>query len=187
MRQGRKLFYGAILTDMTQGDGAAPEAWLRGPMPQVHPVLAAALYGFQQTREDLALHTSGLSANQIWARPHGLAPVGFHLRHIAGSVDRLTTYLEGLGLEDAQLAALAEEMEPGEGLDKLLLEVERSLQRAERVIRAIEPATFADPRWVGRNHLPTTVAGLLVHIAEHTQRHLGQAIAAAQLARVVGR
>jgi hypothetical protein len=27
------------------------------------------------------------------------------------------------------------------------------------------------------------VIGLLVHIAEHTQRHLGQAIAAAQLAR----
>jgi hypothetical protein len=27
------------------------------------------------------------------------------------------------------------------------------------------------------------VIGLLVHIAEHTQRHLGQAIGAAQLAR----
>jgi hypothetical protein len=27
------------------------------------------------------------------------------------------------------------------------------------------------------------VIGLLVHIAEHTQRHLGQAIAAARLAR----
>jgi hypothetical protein len=30
------------------------------------------------------------------------------------------------------------------------------------------------------------VIGLVVHIAEHTQRHLGQAIGAAQLARVCG-
>ena len=38
--------------------GDLPEVWLRGPLAQVHPVLAAALYGFQQAREDLARHTT---------------------------------------------------------------------------------------------------------------------------------
>jgi hypothetical protein len=35
---------------------------------------------------------------------------------------------------------------------------------------------------VGRKRLPTTVIGLLTHIAEHTQRHVGQAIGAAKWA-----
>ena len=150
----------------------------------MHPALAAALYGFQQTREDLARHTAGLTAGQVWARPYGMAPLGFHLRHIAGSVDRLTTYLEGRTLDAVQLTALATEMEPGAGIEELLAEIDRVLRRAEEGIRAIDPATFAEPRRVGRKRLPTTVIGLLVHIAEHTQRHLGQSIAAAQLARV---
>jgi hypothetical protein len=141
------------------------------------------LYAFQQTREDLARHTAELTVGQVWARPHGLAPLGFHLRHMAGSVDRLTSYLEGRPLDEGQMAALAAEMEPGTGLEELLADVDRALRRAEEIIRAIDPATFAEPRWVGRKRLPTTVIGLLVHIAEHTQRHLGQAIGAAQLAR----
>jgi uncharacterized damage-inducible protein DinB len=81
------------------------------------------------------------------------------------------------------MAALAAEMEPGASLEELLADVERMLRRAEEVIRATDPGTLAEPRWVGRRRLPTTVIGLLVHIAEHTQRHLGQAIAAAKLAR----
>jgi uncharacterized damage-inducible protein DinB len=155
-------------------------------LPDVDPLLAPALYGFQQTREDLARHTAGLTVDRVWARPHGLAPLGFHLRHIARSVDRLTTYLEGRPLDAAQMAALAAEMDPGATLEELLADVESALRRAEETIRAIDPATFADPRWVGRQHLPTTVLGLLVHIAEHTQRHLGQAIAAARVAQAPG-
>jgi DinB superfamily len=146
-------------------------------------MLAPALFVFRQTREDLAVHTANLSAEQVWVQPYGLAPLGFHLRHIAGSVDRLTTYLEGQQLDDAQMKALAAEMEPGASLDDLLADVDRALVRAEAVIHAIDPGVFAEPRWVGRKQLPTTVIGLVVHIAEHTQRHLGQAISAAKLAR----
>jgi uncharacterized damage-inducible protein DinB len=148
----------------------------------VNALLAPVLYGFQQAREDLARHTAGLTDGQVWARPYGLAPLGFHLRHIAGSVDRLTTYLEGRQLDAAQMAALAAEMEPGASLEDLLADIGRTLRRAEETIRAIDPAAFAEPRYVGRRRLPTTVIGLLVHIAEHTQRHLGQAIGAARLA-----
>jgi len=159
-----------------------PEPWLRGPIPNVYPPLTPALYSFQQTREDLASHTRGLTAAQLWARPHGLAPLGFHIRHIAGSVDRLIAYLEGRQLDEAQMAALAAEMQPGASLGELLADLDRSLGRAEQVIRGVDPATLADARWVGRKRLPTTVIGLLTHIAEHTQRHLGQAISAAKLA-----
>jgi hypothetical protein len=159
-----------------------PEPWLRGPLPDVHLLLGPVLYSFQQTREDLARQTKGLTTAQVWARPHGLAPLGFHIRHIASSVDRLTTYLEGRGLDEAQMAALAAEMWPGASLSELLADLDRSLGRAGQVVRSIDPATLAEPRTVGCKRLPTTVIGLLTHIAEHTQRHLGQAISAAKLA-----
>lgn len=159
-----------------------PEPWLRGPATNVDPLIAPALFGFQQTREDLARHTAGLTATQVWARPYGLAPLGFHLRHIVGSLDRLTSYLQGRSLTAVQMSALAAEMEPGASLQELLAEIDGALRYAAEVIRGIDPATFAQRRWVGRKRLPTTVIGLLVHIAEHTQRHLGQAISAAQLA-----
>ena len=55
------------------------EPWLRGPLPHVDAALAAAIYALQQTREDLAKHTAGLSTAQVWAQPHGLTPLGFQL------------------------------------------------------------------------------------------------------------
>jgi uncharacterized damage-inducible protein DinB len=162
-----------------------PEPWLRGPLDGVHPLIAPVLYSMQQAREDLARHTEGLTVEQIWARPFDLAPVGFQLRHIAGSIERLATYLGGGRLSESQLAALKREMEPGAGRDELLEYMERALASFESQVRAIDPATLAEPRMVGRDQLPATVHGLLVHIAEHTQRHAGQAISAAKLARRV--
>src|SRR5690349_16264215 len=62
-----------------------PEPWLRGLIPGVDPRTAPILFAFQQAREDLLKYTTGLTAEQIWARPYGFGSVGFHLRHIAGS------------------------------------------------------------------------------------------------------
>lgn len=162
-----------------------PEPWLRGPIPAVHPLISPILYAFQQAREDLATHTAGLTLEQIWATPHGLGSLGFHLRHIAGSTRRLSTYLEGNQLSEEQLAELKVEPEPGASINDLLAAMERSFEHAEAVVRALHPADLGSPREVGRKRLPTTVIGLLTHIAEHTQRHLGQAISAAKLARVI--
>jgi uncharacterized damage-inducible protein DinB len=161
-----------------------PEPWLRGPIPGVHPLIAPILYAFQQAREDLALHAAGLATEKVWATPHGFGSLGFHIRHIAGSTDRLMTYLEGKRLSEIQMTALHRENDPGASLEQLLDEMESSFQNAESIVRALNPANLSDPRNVGRKHLPTTVIGLLTHIAEHTQRHVGQAIAAAKLARV---
>jgi uncharacterized damage-inducible protein DinB len=159
-----------------------PEPWLRGPIEGVHPLISPVLYAFQQAREDLAQYTAALTIEQLWARPHGFGSVGFHIRHIAGSVERLMAYLEEQSLSPAQLAALSNEHERGTNREALLLQLEQALRGAESVIRQIDPAILTDPRYVGRKRLPTTVIGLLTHIAEHTQRHVGQAIAAAKWA-----
>jgi hypothetical protein len=137
-----------------------------------------------QAREDLGHWTGGLSDVQIWSRPHGIAPVGFQLRHIAGSVERLTTYLRGEQLTSQQLEAARNEMGPGPGWAALLEMVTRSLHDSEQVIRALDPATLTNPRAVGRKQLPTTVAGLVVHLAEHTQRHVGELIVTTKVARL---
>ena len=54
------------------------EPWLRGPIPDVSPLVAPVLYSFEQAREDLAEHTEGLTTEQVWARPLDLAPLPDH-------------------------------------------------------------------------------------------------------------
>jgi uncharacterized damage-inducible protein DinB len=163
-----------------------PEPWLRGAIPGLDPCIAPVFYTFQQAREDLAIYVDGLSPAQIWARPYGFGSVGFHIRHIAGSTERLVSYLDGRELTPAQIAAVSAEEEPdNQSAEALLAEMERVFRSAEAVVRSIDPARLPEPRWVGRKRLPTTVAGLLTHIAEHTQRHIGQAISAAKLAKAM--
>jgi uncharacterized damage-inducible protein DinB len=135
------------------------------------------LYAFTQAREDLARFTEGLSTEQLWK-----TQIGFHIRHIARSTDRLITYLEGSQLRPEQLG----EGEPGASLEELLAELDSAFERAEKVVRAIDAATLREAREVGRKRLPTTVIGLLTHIAEHTQRHVGQAITAAKFCGAQG-
>lgn len=161
-----------------------PEPWLRGPIPGVDPLVAPILYTFRQASEDLAAYTDGLTAEQIWATPHGFGSVGFHLRHIAGSTERLFTYVQGRQLTPEQLEALAAEKSVADGSRaELLAAIYGAFREAEQVVRELDPARLSEPREVGRKRLPTTVIGLLTHIAEHIQRHVGQAISAAKLAR----
>jgi uncharacterized damage-inducible protein DinB len=157
------------------------EPWLRGPIPGVHPLVAPVLFAFQQAREDLERYTVGLTREQLWMVPPGSGSVGFHLRHICGSTDRLMTYLQGHELTSEQLAAVRSEAEPqNTSREELLAEMDGAFRRAEAIVRALDPATLAEPRTVGRKRLSTTVIGLLTHIAEHTQRHIGLAIGSAR-------
>jgi hypothetical protein len=139
------------------------------------------LHAFTQAGEDLALWTEGLTDAEIWLRPLDLAPVGFHLRHIAGSLDRLTAYIRGRRLTPEQLEAISHEMDPAPGRSALLAEVNKALHNSEQVIRALDPSILGELRRVGRKQLPTTVIGLVVHLAEHTQRHVGQLIVTVKL------
>jgi hypothetical protein len=161
------------------------EPWMRGPIEGVSPLTAPILYTFQHAREDLAKFTEGLTVEQIWASPHGFGSVGFHIRHIGGSTDRLITYLRGEQLTPAQLEFLKAEKNPGADTSALLGEMEEFFRKAEVTVRALDPATLSEPREIGRKRLPSTVNGLLVHTAEHIQRHIGQAISAAKLVRAI--
>lgn len=159
------------------------EPWMRGPLPGIEPLVQPVFFSFQMVREDLAKHTVGITHEQLWRQHGNIASLGFHLRHIAGSVDRLTTYLMNESLAPEQLAFLKDEATPGATLEQLLSAVDETLAATEARLRTIDSSTIHDPRFIGRKRLPTTVLGLLVHIAEHTQRHLGQAITTAKLAR----
>ena len=160
------------------------EAWLRGPIEGVHPLVAPLLMSFEMAREDLARAVAGLDAETIWRRIEGVPALGFQLRHIAGSVDRLGTYLRGGLLSAEQMAVLRDEKNPGGGdAAALLAGVDAAFQGCEAVVRAIDPARITEKRSVGRKKLPTTVIGLIVHIAEHTQRHVGQTVSIANLLR----
>lgn len=158
-----------------------PEPWLRGIRLPVSPIVAPVLFALQQVSEDLETHTAGLTPERIWRAVPGIPSLGFHLKHIAGSLDRLTAYLEGAQLSAGQLSALRTETVPGADRDELLAQIEAALSRAGKVITSIDPATYPEARLVGRQKLPTTVIGLIIHIAEHTQRHCGQAITTARL------
>jgi uncharacterized damage-inducible protein DinB len=140
-------------------------------------------HSFAQVREDLDKHTAGISHEQLWRSVAGKHSLGYQLKHIAGSVDRLTTYLIGGQLSAWQLEFLRGEHTADAALADLLAQVNESLHVAEEQIREIPFHSLAEPRAVGRQLLLTTVLGLLVHVCEHTQRHLGQAIVIAKLLR----
>jgi uncharacterized damage-inducible protein DinB len=140
-------------------------------------------FSFAQVREDLAKHTAGIADRQLWRNVAGKHSLGFHLKHIAGSVDRLTTYLLGAQLSPRQLEFLRHEHTADSSLAGLLSLVESSLQAAEERFQLVKADSLFEYRAVGRQTLPTTVMGLLVHVCEHTQRHLGQASLIAQLVR----
>jgi uncharacterized damage-inducible protein DinB len=139
-------------------------------------------FTFAQAREELAAHTADLSSEQVW-RTVGGSSLGFHLKHLAGSVDRLTTYLTGVQLAAAQLEFLRQESASGATLPELLGLIDQNLSHSQQQLALLDPNSIFEPRVVGRRALPTTVIGLLVHLAEHTQRHLGQAITLIKLLR----
>jgi hypothetical protein len=159
------------------------EPWLRGPLEGVPLAVMPLFFTFAQVRDELKRHTAGLSKDQVWKSIGGTAPLGYHVRHLGGSVDRLLTYLEGGQLNGEQLASLKKESTPGEPVDELMARLHETLHNAEQRLRVLDTSQLHDLRYVGRKRLAVTVLGLLVHIAEHTQRHLGQAVTTTKLLR----
>jgi uncharacterized damage-inducible protein DinB len=158
-----------------------PEPWLRGTLSDVPVLQRALLHSLQMAEEDLVRWCSGLDEGELHARPFQLPSVGFQLRHIARSLDRFCCYAEGSPLSQEQLAALASEMTASGTRQEIFRELEASLdktrQRLDKIVR--QPADTAVK--IGRKGLPTTLTGLLIHAAEHTQRHVGQAITTAKV------
>lgn len=160
-----------------------PEPWLRGTEAEVPAVARAVLHALELADEDLLKWCFQLSDDELNAHPAGLPPVSFHLRHIARSVDRLLTYAEDKQLTEQQTALLKAEIDRGATKNRLQAEVSQSLEDAANRVRALAHLNPEIVRHVGKDRVPTTLGGLLVHIADHTQRHVGQAITTARVVR----
>jgi uncharacterized damage-inducible protein DinB len=156
---------------------------LRGTLTEVPGVLRAVMHALELAREDLDRFCGGLTDEELNAHPFGLPSVAFHLKHIARSLDRLLTYAEGRALTDAQMAAIRLESEVVPGRDELFSELHASLTQSAARIRGFDPARLEEARTVGKRQLPSTVAGLLVHVADHTERHVGQAVTTSKIVR----
>jgi uncharacterized damage-inducible protein DinB len=160
------------------------EPWLRGTLTDVAAVQRGVLHALELAREDLERWCGALSDEELNARPAGVAPVAFHLRHIARSVDRLLTYAEGRALDAAQISALKTEMDAGARSAEVFAELRKALETGAQRVRKFSADELEAARSVGAKRLPTTLGGLLVHLADHTQRHVGQAITTAKIVRV---
>lgn len=162
------------------------EPWLRGTYAEVPAVGRAVLHALDLALDDLAKWTEGLTDEEVQAQPLGLPSVAFHLRHVARSTDRILTYAEGGQISAEQLTLLkAERSEDEESLATLLAEVETSFSNAADRIRVLATADFNTFRGVGRKQLPTSIGGALIHVADHTQRHVGQVVTTAKVLKTL--
>jgi uncharacterized damage-inducible protein DinB len=160
-----------------------PEVWLRGPLPDYIDELQPVAHSLLQVREEIEAVVS-LPLEKLWARPGGAASIGFHLKHLAGSLDRLLTYANGRQLNAAQRQALVDEQRsdnPTDQPDVLVRAAQSVIDRALNQVRTTPLCTLDEAREVGRDRLPSTVLGLLFHAAEHAQRHSAQIITTAKI------
>ncbi|GAA4437596.1 hypothetical protein GCM10023188_31970 [Pontibacter saemangeumensis] len=153
------------------------EVWLRGPLPDMPPLLQPVAHALLQAREEVDALMLGFPEELLWERPAGVASVGFHLQHLTGVLDRLLTYARGEALSQAQLDALGTEgkcPEPTCSTQDFVQAFNQQVGKALEQLRRTDQEALTELRGVGRAQIPSTVLGLLVHAAEHTMRHVGQ-------------
>jgi uncharacterized damage-inducible protein DinB len=160
---------------------ASVEPWLRGTLIEVGAVPRGVIHALLLAEEDVAKWCDGLTDAELNERPLGLPSVAFQLRHIARSLDRLLTYAEGSQLSGAQVGALKSEMDAGATREGLFAEFGEAIRGSIGRVRELAGVDSELPRAVGKKQLPTSAGGLLVHVADHTQRHVGQAITTAKV------
>lgn len=164
---------------------ANTEWWQRGPVDGVPALLQPVAHILLQVRESTVELVDGLTEAQWNARPAGVASAAFHVRHMAGVIDRLFTYARGEPLNDAQFAAIRNEGAPLVAADvpAVLALLGARVDAAIAELRTIDVSTLGEFRAVGRAKLPSTVIGCLVHGAEHAMRHVGQLSVTTRIAR----
>lgn len=162
------------------------EAWLRGPIEGIPALLQPVAHALVQARDEVHGTCSGITDAMLWVRPYDLASVGFHLQHLRGVLDRLTTYARNEPLSSAQLAALRAEGTDSTGVltvAALLAAFDEQVDATLAQLKATPESSLLEFRGVGRAGLPSNVLGLLVHAAEHTMRHVGQLLVTARVVR----
>ena len=150
---------------------------MRGIVQGVDPVIGHLMRAAEQIHEDAVAAIGGLTPAQLWAKPHGMTSAGFHAKHLAGSTERLSTYLAGKQLTAEQLAAIVKEGEGAETAAELLASIDAALNGYRELLQALSPRDFGAVREIGRKRYRTTAISVAIHIAEHAQRHIGGMIA----------
>lgn len=170
---------------MSDSPAPAPyvEPWLRGTHSDLPATARAAVHALELAQDDLRKWTAELTETEIHAAPFGLTTVATQLRHIAGSIDRILSYAEGKRLMDEQLARQQTEESGSQSLAELTTAVEAAITLAFARVRVLAGQDLEQPLAVGRKQLPSSLGGLLVHVADHTQRHVGQVVATAKVLR----
>jgi hypothetical protein len=159
------------------------EVWQRGSIEGYGPLLMPVAHSFLQVKEEIEALLADLDENLLWHAPPGAASIGFHIRHIGGSTERLLVYARGEQLSAAQLAAARAESTERPSRDALLPLVHDALDGALAQVRSTPVDALLLERRVGRAGLPSTTLGLLFHAAEHATRHAGQALTTARILR----
>src|SRR5258708_1002742 len=136
------------------------EPWLRGTLTEVDTVRRGVLHALELAREDVARWCGELTDEELEARPFGLPSVGFQMRHMVRSLDRLLTYAEGQQLSEEQLALLKSEMESGGRREDLVGEVERGGESAVERVRTIGAAGGWGGGGVGRKRAAASGGGV---------------------------
>jgi uncharacterized damage-inducible protein DinB len=159
------------------------EAWLRGPIDGVPPLLQPVAHALIQANDEIHAIMSDFPQNKLWEKPAEVASVGFHLQHIPGVLDRLFSYSQGLPISNAQLKYLSEEGLEDASIKKetLLANLADKISESIEYLKTVDSVTLLEVRTVGRKKIPSTVLGLLFHAAEHTMRHTGQLLVTARL------
>jgi len=67
----------------------------------------------------------------------------------------------------------------------LLAEVEAAFSNASERVNVLATADLNIFRGVGRKQLPTSIGGALIHVADHTQRHVGQVVTTAKVLKAL--
>ncbi|WP_018623150.1 DinB family protein [Spirosoma luteum] len=153
------------------------EVWLRGPLPDIPPLLQPIAHALMQAREEVVTLMRNFPEEKLWERPAGVASVGFHLQHLTGVLDRLFTYARGEALSLEQITSLAGEGKEDQTTNtaqELVRRFDTQVDKAITQLRMTAELTLTEVRGVGRASIPSTVIGLLTHSAEHTMRHIGQ-------------
>ncbi len=152
------------------------EVWLRGPLPGIPALLQPVAHALLQAREELNTLMENFPGTLLWQRPANLASPAFHLQHLAGVLDRLFTYAKGEQLSSLQLDALRREGKQEDGISaaQLVAAFNRQVDIALDQLKNTKEQSLTETREVGRARIQSTLLGLLVHAAEHTQRHFGQ-------------
>lgn len=161
------------------------EVWLRGPLPEIPPLLQPVAHALLQAQEELNEYLNDFPDNLHWRRPANVASVAFHLQHLTGVLDRIFTYARGESLSEIQMQHLkAEGIENATLTVKQLVEAfNKQIEKAIFQLKNTDEATLTEIRGVGRAKIPSTVIGLLFHAAEHTTRHLGQLLVTSKVVR----